>query len=61
VLLRAVKNNITIEWAVRENVRANMRVIAEGIPRRYGRPPDKQAKATELALAQSELMSSESA
>jgi type I restriction enzyme R subunit len=55
-LLRAVRNSVTIDWAVRENVRAQMRVLIKRILRRYGYPPDKQAKATELVLEQAEVL-----
>jgi type I restriction enzyme, R subunit len=44
-LVKAVKSNITIDWTVRENVRANLRVIVKCILRKYGYPPDKQEKA----------------
>jgi type I restriction enzyme R subunit len=53
-LLRAVRANVTIDWTVRESVRAQMRVIVKRILRRYGYPPDRQARATELVLAQAE-------
>ncbi|MFP7756212.1 type I restriction endonuclease subunit R [Thermodesulfobacteriota bacterium B35] len=55
-LLRAVRNNVTIDWTVRENVRAQMRVMVKRILRRYGYPPDKQARATELVLEQAEVV-----
>jgi type I restriction enzyme, R subunit len=55
-LVSAVRNSVTIDWTVRENVRANMRVIIKRILRRYGYPPDKQAKATELVLEQAEAL-----
>jgi type I restriction enzyme R subunit len=55
-LVRAVRNNLTIDWTVRENVRANLRVIIKRILRKYGYPPDKQARATELVLAQAEVL-----
>ena len=51
-LVRSVKNSVTIDWTVRENVRAQMRVIIKRILRKYGYPPDKQARATELVLEQ---------
>lgn len=54
-LVRAVRNSITIDWTVRENVRAKMRVIIKRILRKYGYPPDKQASATELVLEQAEV------
>ena len=55
-LLRAVRKNVTIDWTVRENVRAQMRVLIKRILRRYGYPPDKQARATELVLEQAEVL-----
>ena len=55
-LVKAVRNSITIDWTVRENVRAKMRVIIKRILRKYGYPPDKQACATELVLEQTEVI-----
>ncbi len=55
-LVRVVKENVKIDWAVRENVRAQMRVMIKRILRKYGYPPDKQAKATELVLEQAEVI-----
>ena len=55
-LVKAVRNSVTIDWAVRENVRAKMRVIVKRILRKYGYPPDKQARATELVLEQTEVL-----
>jgi len=55
-LVRAVRSSVTIDWTMRENVRAQMRVIIKRILRRYGYPPDKQARATELVLEQAEVL-----
>jgi len=55
-LVKAVRNSITIDWSIRENVRAQMRVIIKRILRKYGYPPDKQARATELVLEQAEVL-----
>ncbi len=55
-LVKAVRNSITIDWAVRENVRAQMRVIIKRILRKYGYPPDKQEQATALVLEQAEVL-----
>ncbi|MND00204.1 hypothetical protein D3C83_187350 [compost metagenome] len=57
--MATVKKNTVIDWAVRENVRANLRVIVKRILRKYGYPPDKQEKATETVLEQAELFSGE--
>lgn len=55
-LVQAVRNNVTIDWTVRENIRANLRVIVKRILRRYGYPPDKQEKATQTVLEQAEIL-----
>ena len=56
-LVKSVRNNLTIDWTVRENVRANLRVIVKRILRKYGYPPDKQEKATQTVLEQAEALS----
>jgi type I restriction enzyme R subunit len=56
-LVVAVRANVTIDWTVRENVRAKIRVIVKRILNRYGYPPDKQAKATLTVLEQAEVLS----
>ena len=56
-LVRAVRDNLTIDWTLRENVQAQLRVIIKRILRRHGYPPDRQARATELVLEQAEALS----
>lgn len=56
-LVEAVRSNVTIDWTVRENVRAKMRVIVKRVLRRHGYPPDKQEKATKTVLEQAEVLS----
>ncbi len=58
-LVQTVRNNISIDWTVRENVRANLRRLVKRILRKYGYPPDKQEKATQTVLEQAELLSAE--
>ncbi|TAK36963.1 MAG: type I restriction endonuclease subunit R [Chloroflexota bacterium] len=55
-LVQSVRNNVTIDWTVRENVRSRLRVVVKRILRKYGYPPDKQARATELVLEQAEVL-----
>ncbi|NUP98906.1 MAG: type I restriction endonuclease subunit R, partial [Armatimonadetes bacterium] len=55
-LARLVRQNTTIDWAVRESARANLRRLVRRLLRQYGYPPDKQEKATRKVLAQAELM-----
>ncbi len=56
-LVVAVRSNVTIDWTIRENVRARLRVIVKRILRRHGYPPDKQEKATLTVLEQAEVLS----
>jgi len=56
-MVAAVRKNVTIDWMVRENVRAGLRVIVKRILRKYGYPPDKQEKATQTVLEQTEVLS----
>lgn len=55
-LVQAVRNNVTIDWTLRENIQAKMRVMVKRILRRYGYPPDKQKKASETVLEQATLI-----
>ena len=56
-LVDTVRNNVTIDWTLRENVRAHLRVLVRRILRRHGYPPDKQEKATQTVLEQAEVLS----
>ena len=56
-LVETVRGNLTIDWTVKESVRAKLRVIVKRILRKYGYPPDKQEIATNTVLAQAELLS----
>jgi type I restriction enzyme R subunit len=56
-LVNTVRRNTTIDWTVRENIRANLRVLVKRILRKYGYPPDKQEKATLIVLEQAEALS----
>ena len=56
-LVETVRNNVTIDWTLRENVRAQLRVLVRRILRRHGYPPDKQEKATVTVLEQAEVLS----
>ena len=56
-LVAAVRKNVTIDWTLRDNVRAQMRVIVRRILRKHGYPPDKTEQATRTVLEQAELFS----
>ena len=55
-LLETVHDNVTIDWTMKESVRANLRRLVKRILRKYGYPPDKQAKAAETVLEQAEVL-----
>ncbi len=56
-LVETVRKNVTIDWTLRENVRAQLRVLVRRILRKHGYPPDKQEKATLTVLEQAEVLS----
>ncbi len=56
-LVETVRNNVTVDWTLRENVRAHLRVLVKRILRKHGYPPDKQEKATLTVLEQAEALS----
>jgi type I restriction enzyme R subunit len=56
-LVATVRKNVTIDWTVRDNVRAHLRVVVKRILRKYGYPPDKQERATQIVLEQAEVLS----
>ncbi len=55
-LVDTVHRNVTIDWTVKESVRAKLRTMVKRILRKYGYPPDKQEKATQTVLEQAELL-----
>ncbi|TAK28383.1 MAG: DUF3387 domain-containing protein [Chloroflexota bacterium] len=55
-LMETIRKNVTIDWTVRESVRAHLRVLVKRILRKYGYPPDKQERAMQTALEQAELL-----
>ena len=52
-----MRGNVTIDWTLRENVRANLRRLVKRILRKHGYPPDKQEKATRTVIEQAEVLS----
>ena len=55
-LVERVKQNVSIDWQVRENARAQIRVLVKRVLRKFGYPPDMQSRATELVLEQAEVL-----
>ena len=56
-LVETVRSNVTIDWTLRENVRANLRRLVKRVLRKHGYPPDKQDSATRTVLEQAEALS----
>jgi type I restriction enzyme R subunit len=54
-----VRRNTTIDWTIKENVRARLRVMVKRTLRKYGYPPDKQRQATDTVIQQAEMMAGE--
>jgi len=58
-VFKSVKGNATIDWMLKESVRARLRRDVKRILKKYGYPPDQQLLATENVLKQAELMADE--
>jgi type I site-specific restriction-modification system R (restriction) subunit len=59
ILTERVKANASIDWTIKESVRAKLKVIIKRTLRQFGYPPDMQKLATETVLKQAELIASE--
>lgn len=59
VLTETIRKNASIDWTIKESVRARLKVAVKRILRTYGYPPDMQMLATETVLKQAELMARE--
>ncbi len=57
-LVKTIRENVTIDWSLRESVRAKMRVAIKRILRVNGYPPDKQENAIQTVMQQAELLCS---
>ncbi|MEA3347005.1 MAG: DUF3387 domain-containing protein, partial [Candidatus Auribacterota bacterium] len=55
-LVQTVRNNVTIDWTLKESIQAKLRVMVKRILRKYGYPPDKQKKATDTVLEQASMI-----
>jgi type I restriction enzyme R subunit len=58
-LTKTIRACVTIDWTVRENVRAEIRVKVRRILRQRGYPPDQQEHAVETVMKQAELLAAE--
>lgn len=58
-LIKNVRQSVSIDWTLRENTRAQIRIMVKRILRKYGYPPDMEKKATDLVIEQAELLCKE--
>lgn len=58
-LVDTVRKNTSIDWTVRENVQAKMRLAIKKILRKHGYPPDMELKAMETVLEQAKLLAND--
>lgn len=58
-LVDTVRRNTSIDWTVRENVQAKMRIAVKKILRKHGYPPDMELKATETVIEQAKLLAND--
>ncbi|HOS15562.1 MAG TPA: type I restriction endonuclease subunit R [Bacteroidales bacterium] len=59
VLTETIKQNASIDWTIKESVRAKLKVSVKRLLRKYGYPPDMQKLATETVLKQAEMIANE--
>ena len=58
-LTEKLRASTTIDWQVRESVRAKLRILVRRCLQRWKYPPDQQSDAVELVLKQAESLSNE--
>lgn len=58
-LTNTIQQNATIDWNIKESVRAKLKVAVKRLLRKYGYPPDMQLLATETVLKQAEMLANE--
>ncbi len=59
VLLQKVRENASIDWTIKESVKAKLKVIVKRTLRQFGYPPDMEILATETVLRQAEMIAAE--
>lgn len=55
-LTQSIKNNLSVDWEIRESVQAKMKMTIKRLLRKYGYPPDKTVKAVDVVMEQTKLM-----
>jgi len=52
----SIKKNLSVDWAIRDNVQAKMRMIVKRLLKKYGYPPDKTERALDVVMEQTKKM-----
>ncbi|MGD9676997.1 MAG: type I restriction endonuclease subunit R [Vulcanibacillus sp.] len=52
----SIRNNISIDWAIRDSVQAKMKMTIKRLLKKYGYPPDKTPQAVDIVMEQTKLM-----
>jgi type I restriction enzyme R subunit len=55
-LVDTVRKNVTVDWTLRDNVQAKLRVLVKRLLKKYKYPPDMRQKATDTVLDQAKLL-----
>lgn len=58
-LVKVIKDNLDVDWAVKETSRAKVKMAVKRLLKKHGYPPDLQEKATQLVLEQAEELCKE--
>jgi type I restriction enzyme, R subunit len=56
-LTAQLRKNVSVDWSVRDTVRAKLRLLVKRILRKYKYPPDLEQRAIDLVLHQAEALS----
>ncbi|WP_428980051.1 type I restriction endonuclease subunit R [Acinetobacter modestus] len=59
VLTESIRQNVTLDWTIKEAARAKLRVIVKRLLKKYGYPPDMALLATETVIEQAEQLANE--
>ena len=55
-LTKSLRDNVTVDWAERESVRAKLRLMVKRILKKYKYPPEQQEAAVQLILEQAHAL-----
>lgn len=58
-LTNTIRQNASIDWTIKESVKAKLKVSVKRLLRKFGYPPDMQMLATETVLKQAEMIAEE--